>query len=95
MSDIRCTELRFNMKIPIHKKAWDYLTGMDKGTYKSYSSVIAVAIVEYFDRQYHGTVYDEDRLIRRIAEMLQMMPKPAEEIVESTEADIDWGFLGG
>lgn len=92
MSDIHRTIIRLNMKNPVQKKAWEYLSGMDKGVYKSYSSVIAVAIVEYFDRQYHGTVYDEDRLVRRIAEMLRVVPKPADE---STESDIDWGFLGG
>ena len=91
MSDIHRTIIRLNMKNPVQKKAWEYLSGMDKGTYKSYSSVVAVAIVEYFDRQYHGAVYDEDRLIRRIAETLQTVPKPADE---TTESDIDWGFLG-
>lgn len=38
------------MDIPIQQKAWAYLQEMDKKTYKSYSSIIANAVVEYYEK---------------------------------------------
>ena len=88
MSEIHRTVIRLNMRNPVHKKAWDYLTGMDKGIFKSYSHVAAVAIAEYFDRYYQVKGPDDEQLAKRIAEMLQVAVKPAEE------NEIPWDFLG-
>lgn len=52
MSNIHTTNLRFNMEKETQRRAWEYLQGMDKKQFKSYSQVIAVALVEYFERQY-------------------------------------------
>ena len=50
--NIRSTNLRFNLDKPEHRQAWEYLQRMDKRFFKSYSHVIAVALVDYFDRYY-------------------------------------------
>lgn len=49
---IKSTNLRFNLNKPEHLKAWNYLQDMDKGQFKSYTSVVATAINDYFDRYY-------------------------------------------
>ena len=46
--NIRSTNLRFNLEKDTQKRAWQYLQNMDKQQFKSYSNVIAVALVEYF-----------------------------------------------
>ena len=46
------TTLRFNISNPTQQKAWNYLQTMDKKKFKSYSNIIAVAIVEYFEKYY-------------------------------------------
>lgn len=71
MSEIHRTVLRLNMKNPIHKKAWDYLTNMDRSVFSSYTQVISMAIVDYFDRHYHKKEDYEEHLLRRIAEVLR------------------------
>ena len=48
--NIRSTNLRFNLEKDTQKRAWQYLQNMDKQQFKSYSNVIAVALVDYFDR---------------------------------------------
>ncbi len=52
--NIRSTNLRFNLEKDTQKRAWQYLQTMDKQQFKSYSNVIAVALVEYFDRYYRS-----------------------------------------
>ena len=52
--NIRSTNLRFNLEKDIQNRAWQYLQTMDKQHFKSYSNVIAVALVEYFDRYYRS-----------------------------------------
>lgn len=42
------------MEKDTQKRAWQYLQTMDKQQFKSYSNVIAVALVEYFDRYYRS-----------------------------------------
>lgn len=48
--NIRSTNLRFNLDKEIQNQAWQYLQTMDKQQFKSYSNVIALALVDYFDR---------------------------------------------
>ena len=52
--NIRSKNLRFNMEKDTQKRAWQYLQNMDKQQFKSYSNVIAVALVDYFDRYYRS-----------------------------------------
>ena len=54
IENIRNTNLRFNLEKDTQKRAWQYLQTMDKQQFKSYSNVIAVALVEYFDRYYRS-----------------------------------------
>ena len=37
---------------PVHKQAWEYLKGMDKDRFRSYSNAIAIAVTAYFDKYY-------------------------------------------
>lgn len=50
--NIRSTNLRFNLDKELQHKAWDYLQNMDKQRFKSYSHVVALSLVDYFDRYY-------------------------------------------
>ena len=52
MSNIKCTTLRFNIDKPLDRQAWEYLQGMDKDEFKSYSQAVALAVTEYFKRYY-------------------------------------------
>ena len=52
--NIRSTNLRFNLEKDTQKRAWQYLQNMDKQQFKSYSNVIAVALVDYLDRYYRS-----------------------------------------
>lgn len=52
--NIRSTNLRFNLDKDLQNRAWQYLQSMDKQHFKSYSNVIAVALVDYFDRYYRS-----------------------------------------
>ena len=51
-NNIRSTNLRFNLEKDLQRKAWEYLQTMDKQEFKSYSNVIALALIDYFDRYY-------------------------------------------
>lgn len=50
--NIRSTNLRFNLDKDVQNRAWQYLQTMDKQKFKSYSHVIAISLVDYFDRYY-------------------------------------------
>ncbi len=52
MSNIKCTTLRFNLEKPLDRQARDYLQGIDKDEFKSYSHAVAVALTEYFQKYY-------------------------------------------
>ena len=51
---IRNTNLRFNLEKDLQRKAWEYLQSMNRQEFKSYSHVIALALVDYFDRYYRS-----------------------------------------
>ena len=51
-NNIRNTNLRFNLNKEQQRKAWDYLQTMDRQNFKSYSQVISLALVDYFDHYY-------------------------------------------
>lgn len=78
MSRIHSTNLRLNMDKESHRKAWEYLQAMDKRQFKSYSNVIALALVEFFERKakleddpYFETREREERFIRQIISELE------------------------
>lgn len=50
--NIRNTNLRFNLDKDVQSRAWQYLQTMDKKKFKSYSQIIAISLVDYFDRYY-------------------------------------------
>ena len=73
MNEIHSTNLRLNMGKESHRRAWECLQTMDKGQFKSYSNVIAMALVEFFERKaklqddpYFETREREERFIRQI-----------------------------
>lgn len=51
MSKIFTTTLRLNLENEDDRRAYDYLRGMDRTQYKSYSSAIVTTINDYFSRQ--------------------------------------------
>jgi hypothetical protein len=107
VANIKNTNLRFNLDNPTHRQAWDYLRNIDKAKFKSYSNIIAVAVVDYFENRER-----EERLVSRIAELVSdtstrpnphsavtaesgSSPKSADEVVEINEEYIDFDFIGG
>lgn len=73
MSNIKCTTLRFNIDKPLDRQAWEYLQGMDKDEFKSYSQAVALAVTEYFksyykriDDPYFETREREERFVEQI-----------------------------
>ena len=70
---VHSTNLRFNTEMETQRRAWEYLQGMDKRQFKSYSQVISAALVEYFERQnrlkddpFLETREREERFVERI-----------------------------
>jgi hypothetical protein len=73
MNRVRTTNLRFNLDKEVQRQAWEYLQTMDKQQFKSYSQVIALALVDYFDRRarlqddpYLETREREERFVAQI-----------------------------
>ena len=50
--NIRSTNLRFSLDKDVENRAGEYLQTMDKKRFKSYSQIIAISLVDYFDRYY-------------------------------------------
>jgi hypothetical protein len=65
MSNIKNTNIRFNLDKPIFRKAWDYLQGIDKSEYSSHSLLIATAINDFFERRDKNTE-NENGLVGQI-----------------------------
>lgn len=75
---IRNTNLRFNLDKAQQRKAWEYLQTMDRQNFKSYSQVISLALVDYFDRYYRTqadpyleTREREERFVAQIIEAVE------------------------
>ena len=51
-NNIRNTNLCFNLDKEQQRRAWEYLQTMDRQDFKSYSQVISLALVDFFDRYY-------------------------------------------
>ena len=78
MSEIKCTNLRFNLNKPLQRQAWERLQAMDRQQFKSYSQVVALAIVDYFDRvdrlkddPYLETREREERFVSQIVSAVE------------------------
>jgi len=103
MANIKNTNLRLNLDKEIHRKAWEYLQTMDKSQFKSYTHIIAVAIVNYFEKSQSEPIVNtiESALERLIPKYLAGIPhistaEPTAEIADETVSDeIDFDFLGG
>ena len=84
MSEVKCTNLRFNLDKPVQRTAWECLQAMDKARFKSYSQVIALAVVDYFDRlerlqddPYLETREREERFVGQIVAAVERAMKDA------------------
>ena len=52
MTNIRNTNLRFNLNKEKHRRAWEHLQRMDKRIFKSHSNAAIDALNDYFERYY-------------------------------------------
>lgn len=82
MSNIKCTTLRFNLDKPLDRQAWDYLQGLNKDEFKSYSQAISVAVTEYFKNYYR--IKDDPYLETRERE-----ERFVEQIVAAVESAVE------
>ena len=104
--NIRSTNLRFNLDKDVQNRAWQYLQTMDKKKFKSYSQIIAISLVDYFDRYYKK----QDEIVTAVENAMnrtlpvylagcmvgiaQITPQVAVAASEPEDADLDWDFLG-
>ena len=81
---IRSTNVRFNLDKDLQNKAWQYLQTMDKQKFKSYSHVIAISLVDYFDRYYRSQddPYFETR--EREEKFVDQIINSVEHVMEKT-----------
>lgn len=82
MTNIRNTNLRFNLNKEKHRRAWEHLQHMDKRIFKSHSNVAIDALNDYFDRYYRAQ--DDPYLETREREN-----QFVERIVTAVEASLD------
>lgn len=71
--NIKTTNVRFNLDKPDQRRAWEYLQSIDKQTFRSYSHVICLALLDYFSRYYRSqedpyfeTREREERFVQQI-----------------------------
>ena len=83
-NNIRSTNLRLNLEKDLQRKAWEYLQAMDKQEFRSYSHVIALALVDYFERYYRTqedpyleTREQEEHFVDQIVEAVERSLKQA------------------
>ena len=81
-NNIRNTNLRFNLDKEQKRRAWEYLQTMDRQDFKSYSQVISLALVDYFDRYYRTqtdpyleTREREELFVKQIVDAVEHSPK--------------------
>lgn len=82
MTNIRNTNLRFNLNKEKHRRAWEHLQHMDKHLFKSHSNASIDALNDFFDRYYKAQ--DDPYLETRERE-----EKFVERIVAAVEASLD------
>ena len=82
MTNIRNTNLRFNLNKEKHRRAWEHLRHMDKHIFKSHSNAAIDALNDFFDRYYKAQ--DDPYLETRERET-----QFVERIVAAVEASLD------
>ena len=82
MTNIRNTNLRFNLNKEKHRRAWEHLQRMDTRIFKSHSNAAIDALNDYFDRYYK--TQDDPYLETRERE-----EQFIERIVAAVEASLD------
>ena len=82
MTNIRNTNLRFNLNKEKHRRAWEHLQHMDKHIFKSHSNAAIDALNDFFDRYYKAQ--DDPYLETRERE-----EQFVERIVAAVEASLD------
>ena len=101
MTNIRNTNLRFNLNKEKHRRAWEHLQHMDKRIFKSHSNAAIDALNDYFDRYYKTqddpyleTREREEQFVERIvaaveASLNQTLPaywsEHASQLISTTE----------
>lgn len=81
------TNIRFNLYNEDDRKAYEYLQGMDRKQYKSYTKAVVIAINAYFERQqrleadsYLETREKEDIFLKKILDTIEQGLKTAGNI---------------
>jgi len=72
------TNIRLNLMNEQDGQAWNYLQGMDRKKYKSYTKAVVLALNDYFSRQeqteadpYLETRQKEDAFLHRVEEAVE------------------------
>ena len=81
------TNIRFNLDNEDNRKAYEYLQGMDRKKYKSYTKAVVIAVNEYFERQqrleadsYLETREKEDMFLKKVLDTIEQGLKTAGNI---------------
>ena len=81
------TNIRFNLDNEDDRKAYEYLQGMDRKQYKSYTRAVVAALNFYFDRQiqleadhYLETREKEDIFLQKVLDTIEQGLKTAGNI---------------
>lgn len=81
------TNIRFNLDNADDRKAYEYLQGMDRKQYKSYTKAVVIALIEHFERQqrleadsYLETREKEDMFLKKVLDTIEQGLKTAGNI---------------
>ena len=81
------TNIRFNLDNEDDRKAYEYLQGMDRKQYKSYTKAVVLALIEHFERQqrleadsYLETREKEDMFLKKVLDTIEQGLKTAGNI---------------
>ena len=81
------TNIRFNLDNEDDRKAYEYLQGMDRKKYKSYTKAVVIALIEHFERQqrleadsYLETREKEDMFLKKVLDTIEQGLKTAGNI---------------
>ena len=81
------TNIRFTLDNEDNRKAYEYLQGMDRKKYKSYTKAVVIAVNEYFERQqrleadsYLETREKEDIFLQKVLDTIEQGLKTAGNI---------------
>ena len=81
------TNIRFNLDNEDDRKAYEYLQGMDRKQYKSYTKAVVIALIEHFERQqrleadsYLETREKEDIFLQKVLDTIEQGLKTAGNI---------------